>query len=246
MEPHPRGRLKIYEQPQEGHKYVLFADVAEGKATEGIGEDKSKWDFSCAQILKMTSWPPAIMQAAIWHGNCDPDQFGSILVALAKLYFNAYLGWEINGPGRSLGLQVIDKHRYGNIYMREDYDSITKRPTKKPGWRTTRRTKPDMVAISQRFVRQGEIIIYDGPTLSEMKAFARVSENKYEAAQGKDDRVIGLAGALAIGEPLMAYLKRVYDKEQKKKELKEFDPDLDIFKMDDEEEIWNPVLGSEW
>lgn len=243
MEEHEIGRLKIFAQPKKFEKYVIFADVAEGKAVEGLSEEKSKWDFSCAPVLQITSYPPALKMAAVWHGNCDPDQFGYILVALARYYNNAFLGWEINGPGRSLRIQIVDQAKYRNIYMREDYDSITKRLTNKPGWRTTARTKPDMVAVSQRFVRSGEVEIYDAATLNEMKAFSRLGENKYGAAVGHDDRVIGLAGALTIVESRIELIRRQYKLEEKKRkeaEKKEGDP------IEEEEESYNPILGTEF
>jgi len=247
-EEHERGYLKVWEEPEEFHRYAVFADIAEGKALEGIPEEKSKWDFSCAQLFKVTSWPPAMKQVAVWHGNCDPDIFGDVLVALGKLYNYALLAWEINGPGRSLALQIVRKHRYRNVYMRDDLDYVTKRMTKKPGWRTTSKTKPYMVSISQRYVRQQEIEIFDSSTLQEMRSFARVGENQYEAARGHDDRVIGLCGLLAVVDPMIQLLKRKYEQDKLDSRPKEkMDPDRDFFNpQNQEDENWNPILGDVW
>ncbi len=243
LEQHERGKLKIWRNPDKGHMYVLFADVAEGMAIEGVSETKSKWDFSAVQLFQVTSWPPTMKQAAVWHGNCNPDVFGDILVALGRHYNMAFAGWEINGPGRSVGLQVIQKNKYKNVYMRPDFDSITKRPTRKPGWRTTSRSKPDMVACSQMFVRQGELEIYDAGTYTEMKAFSRMGQ-KWGAATGHDDRVIGVCGVCIIIEERLIAMKRKYDlllEEDKEKPVR--DPRQDF---GDEDEHFNPTLGEEW
>jgi hypothetical protein len=246
---HERGKFRVWEDPQPGEKYCVFADVAEGKAVEGITEDRSKWDFSCAQVFKVTSYPPAMEQVAIWHGNCDPDEFGDVLVAIARLYNKAYLGWEINGPGRSIGLQVVRHHRYSNIYLREDYDSLTKRNTKKPGWRTTARSKPDMVATSQRFVREHELLIRDAATVAECKSFSRIGENKFGAAQGHDDRVIAMCGMCAIIEGRIMQIKRLAEFEKQKKqeaEAHDFRKDRRDFMNPNPNENFNPVLGDEY
>ncbi len=243
-EEHESGRLRVKEWADGEHKYAIFADVAEGKAIEGVSEEKSKWDFSAAQVLKVTAYPPAIQQVAIWHGNCDPDAFGSVLVSLAMLYSMAYLGWEINGPGRSLKLQIVDRLRYRKIYMRDDYDTISRKMTKKPGWRTTGSSKPVMVAVSQRFVRGAEIEIFDSSTVSEMKSFSRIGENKYAAAQGHDDRVMAMCGALAIIENQIELMRRQMEYEIELK--KEKDKMGQWGDADDKEEDWNPVLGTEF
>ena len=248
LEENPHGRLKIWEEPQEPHLYVIFGDVAEGKAAEGVGEEHSKYDFSAAAVLSVTTFPPALRLAAMWHGNCDPDQYGSVLVALAKHYRDAYLGWEINGPGRSLNIQVTDHLGYSNIYMREDWDDITKRITKKPGWRTTARTKPDMVSVAQRFIREHELVVPCSATHAELRSFSRVGPNKYAAATGHDDRVIAVCGALAIIEGHIMILKRRFDAEKKKLDAKlrgDIIDDIDAYREEDEQP-WSQVLGSEF
>jgi hypothetical protein len=248
LEEHERGRLLIYEMPQPGQKFAIFGDAAEGKASESFGtadEMKSKFDFSAASVLRVDDYPPAIRQVAIWHGTVDPDLFGDILVAMGWLFNEAFLGWEINGPGRSLSIQVIERHRYTNVFMREDLDSITHRPTQKPGWRTTPGTKPDMVATGQRYVREKTLLILDSATLLEMKAFSRVGQNRFEAAEGHDDRVITILGGLTIVEPRLEAIRRQIQAEKKVVAAKssEIDPDRDLFEPKDKP---HPILGSEW
>ena len=243
--PHPRGKLKVFLEPEKNAKYAIWADVAEGKAVEGVAESKSKWDFSCAQVLRVGEDLP-VKQAAIWHGNVDPDQYGEVLVALAMHYNEALLCWEVNGPGHSLRLQILDQHNYENIYLRKEEDSLTGKVLQKPGWRTTRRTKPDMVSVAQRFVRERDIVIYDDPTALEMKSFAQVDVNKYEAAQGHDDRVISLCGCLAIINEDIQDMKMQIKLDREERERKEKEEDRDRMIHEEEETPWDPILGNEW
>jgi hypothetical protein len=238
LEEHERGNLKIWENPDKYAKYVIAADVAEGKAVEGVSEDKSKWDFSCAQVLKVTDFPP-LKQVAVWHGNADPDQFGYTLVALARHYNNAYLAWEIRGPGYVLTDDIVRKCKYRYIHRREDMDSISRRKTLKPGWDTNSKTKPMMVGVGKGFVREADIIVRDMATLAEMKSFSQLGENKYGTARGHDDRVIALLIAITVIEPMIMQLKRKSEREQTKAETK---PN----RRDRNEDYWDPILGSEF
>ena len=131
LEEHSRGRLKIFKHPERFEKYVIGADVAEGKAIEGISEEKSKRDFSCAQVLRVTGYPP-LEQVAVWHGNIDLDLYGKILVALAKHFNNSFLVWETRGPGRSLNKDIIRHCKYKYYYRRRNTESMIDRKSYTP------------------------------------------------------------------------------------------------------------------
>lgn len=238
------GCLNVYEWPQPLHEYVLFADLAEGKATRS--SDKSHYgDYTCIQCLKISDYPP-VKQVAVWHGNCDPDHAGDLLVALARKYNQALVCWEVNGPGASLALQIIDRHRYSNVWMREDFESATRSYTKKPGWRTTRKTKPLMVAVSQRFVREADVEVPDAGTVTEMKSFSVLGQNLYGAAEGNDDRVMALCGALAISESIVATVTARVHKYLERRKQEEQDANYLESSLEMEEDQWHPILGSEW
>ncbi|MBW2704366.1 MAG: hypothetical protein JRF33_26405 [Deltaproteobacteria bacterium] len=206
----PRGKFKVYRRPERHEQYIAFADVAEGKAVEGIPEDKestSRYDYSCIKVLKVSSYPKMEF-VATWHGNCDPDELGYKLVAISKWYNNGMAAWEINGPGRSLKIQVVDICRYKNIYMRTQAGTITEKLTMSPGWHTTPKTKPEMVAAAKSYIRSDNIIEHDSGTFMELKAYSRVGENKYEAAVGHDDRVVAFMGCIACASPIIQMLQR--------------------------------------
>ena len=206
MHEHERGKLKMYETPQKGDRYVLAVDVAEGKAAAGVAEELSKYDFSCIQVLKASTLP--LEQVAIWHGNIHPHELGYVAVTLASMYNLGLLSWEVNGIGIALYAPIVEHCRYPNIYMREEVDSLTRRITQKPGFRTSRRTKASMAATGIMFVAEGHLIIHDERTIGEMKVFSRVGENEYTAARGHDDRVMALLQGLEVAEPLIDTFRR--------------------------------------
>jgi hypothetical protein len=238
MEEGVRGKLRVYEQPNHRDGYVIFADVAEGKAVEGITEDKSKYDFSCAQVIKITT--EKTKQVAVWHGNCDPDLFGDVLVALAKYFNNAYLGWEINGPGWGLGSQVA-RQKYRNVYMRKvDSNDIRQNPTTKVGWRTTAKNKAELVSALQRNLREQLLEVQDSGTVSELRVFSRLGENRWGAAVGHDHRVISLGGALVIMEDVLGLFNKRKGRIKKREEMPE------EYMPQEEEEAFHDILGTEF
>uniref|UniRef100_A0A6H1ZW41 Putative terminase n=1 Tax=viral metagenome TaxID=1070528 RepID=A0A6H1ZW41_9ZZZZ len=214
------GRLKVYEKPVQHEAYIVAADVAEGKAIEGANEDNSRHDFSVAQILKVSSYPP-VEQVAVWHGSIDTHMFGYLLVALAQWYNSALLAWEANSIGSALKTPIVDHCKYRNYFMREDWDKLGRRKAKYPGWYTSSKNKRHMVTLGQMFVHGGEVVIVDRATLSEMKSYAVLRENKWGAARGHDDRVMALMVALTIIEPRIALMKRMSDKKKEADQVAE-------------------------
>ena len=211
MDEFEHGRLKVFEQPQPNEIYGVFADVAEGKAAEGGIEAKSKYDYSCAQVIKVSSYPP-LEQVAIYHGGIEVSRFGYLLVALAKWYNHALLAWESNSVGAALKGPIVEHCRYRTIYMREDWDKQNRGRTQSPGFYTSPRNKMHMVVNGQAFVHNGEILIRDSGTLSEMKSFAAIKENRWGAARGHDDRVMSLLIGCLVLEKRIAHLKRESEK----------------------------------
>lgn len=214
MTPFDYGRFKIWEYPQESMRYIIGADIAEGRASEGVSEDQSKYDFSCGQVFKVCTTDEIrrtgylLRQVACWHGNCDPHLFGYLMVAVAQLYNWAFLAWEANGVGSALKGPILDHCGYRNIYMREDTDRIARRPASIPGWKTTGRTKPYMVSVGQMLIHNREMEIVDASTLNEMKSFSQIGENKFAAARGHDDREMAKLVAGVVAEPRLAKLRR--------------------------------------
>jgi hypothetical protein len=242
---HERGKLKVWQEPQQFARYVVSVDVAEGKASEGVSEEFSKYDFSVIQVLCITSFPP-LEQVACWHGNIDPYRLGYLAVAVAQIYNEALLSWEVNGIGIALKAPIMEHLHYRRLYLREDWDSVTREKQMKPGWKTSSRTKPLMVGTGIMFVHQQQVVVHDAATLSEMKVFSRVDENKFEAARGHDDRVMALLQGLAIIESRIELAKRKSAEEKRISKAPDKGLYVDKWPWETDSVGQNPILGKDF
>ena len=187
FEANEKGRLKVWEKPKAGCKYVIGADVAEGLVTG---------DFTCADVLKL----PYGQQVAQIHGKIDPDTFGDILNYLGKWYNKALMGVEANNHGLTTITRL--KHLgYANLYQRETLDANADgRKAKKAGWLTTKKSKYKIIDSLRSALRDGEAGIACMETLLEMGSYTVNDEDgSYGAKLGCfDDRVISMAIALEM------------------------------------------------
>ena len=180
---HPEGYLRVWHEPEDGHRYVIGADVAEGL---------EKGDFSAAIVIDRDEW----RQAAEFHGHVDPDLFGVELVKLAKWYNQAWLGIEANNHGLTTNKRV-EALGYRRLYRRQVLDTVTKKTTDRLGWLTTTQTRPLMLDELAENVRELWLVIYSEGLVHEMLTFVRDEKGKPAAQEGCfDDRV--LAAAIAV------------------------------------------------
>lgn len=197
VEKNEKGFLKIYREPKEFHRYVIGADVAEGKtiSTEG---DTTRTDSSCAQVVDAAT----LEQVAVLYGKLDPDVFGRQLELLGTLYNNALIAVERNSMGISTLITLRDLY-YPNLYYKEQFGLIAEKTTSQLGWQTSGETKSLMIADATRLLREKRPMIYDEETLGEMMSFVRTPSGLAEAAPGAhDDRVMAYLIALEmVGKP---------------------------------------------
>lgn len=181
--------LTVYSVPEKGKKYLIGCDISEGTA---LG------DSSSAFVMDSDH-----KQVAVFHGKIDPDLLGKVLVELAKIYNEALIIPEINNMGYST-LSAIKNEGYLKVYMRSVFDEIEEgRETKKMGWRTTSKTKQDMLNRLIAWFRDGEILIKDINLLQEMASLSRESSGDVELT-GKDRVVaccLAVMGVDQIYEP---------------------------------------------
>lgn len=243
--PSPRGELRVWEEPLPNDKYIIFVDIAEGKEVEGafLSERRGGYDSTCAQVIRATAYPPAVVQAAMWHGDIDPDLGSGVWVALARKYNNALLAWEANKYGRGVAYHVVRKYGYTNIYRRKEFDTLSQRTTLKVGWWTDHRSKSDMVVTAIRFIREREVVLYDSGTITELNAFTQVAK-EFTSVGCHDDRVMALMGALVIADPMLAVwnrqkeAKEITEAKKIKEESRDFDGDWSNLYL-------NPYLGED-
>jgi len=178
------GELLVWEEPKPGRRYIIGADVAEGI---GIG------DFSVAEVIDHATGE----QVAEWHGKCDPDEFGLILLALGRRYNTALLAVERNNHGLMTVTTVVND-RYPRVYS-EFVPEPPGPPRKRFGWRTDRKTRPLILDGMVKDVREDTHGIKGEGLIEEMMSFKRQDNGNMEADVNRhDDRVVAYSIAKHI------------------------------------------------
>lgn len=184
--------LKVWSQPQDGHDYVIGADVA-----EGIEED-----YSVATVMDKANHHTV----ARFRGDMEPADFGEYLAILGKWYNHALVGAEINNHGLTT-VQRLRDVGYDNIYRREmGIDERYEEYTSKLGWRTDVRTKPLMIDGLSEAISTDQIVDYDLIFIRECMMYIRDNRGRTNAQSGQhDDTVVSTAIALQLFEwnPIM-------------------------------------------
>ena len=185
-----------WEAPQQGHRYVAGADVA-----EGVDGDWSVLAILCVNCRR---------QAFRWRGRVGVDAFYRACDQWGRAYNNAWLAPERNNHGHAviLGLQEIT--RYPDLYEEDRDTRLVIRPLQKPrerkfGWDTTSLTKSLMLdhlkialegdSTEDEHTFHPEFTVHDTLLLEEGLTF-QSEDGKLSAAPGKYDDCV-MAWAIA-------------------------------------------------
>ena len=153
----------IWKQYNPELPYLIVADVARGD-----GKDNSAFHIIELQNLE---------QVAEYVGKPTPDDFADILSNVAAEYGNPMLVIENNNIGFAVLKKLIDKG-YPNLYYATKTDHRYVDPLTAqwqsnviPGFTTSSKTRPLIVAKMEEFMRNKLITINSNRLLSEMKTF---------------------------------------------------------------------------
>jgi hypothetical protein len=182
------GGLLVWEAPNPYKRYVIGADVAEGKING---------DWSVGVVLDYD----AGVEVAALRGHWEPAVFAGKLHELGYMYSTrqpdgsvlpAFLAVERNSSGGTV-LAVIGgvQYAYPNLYYHTDYDAVQEGV--RAGWQTSTKTKPIMidalaVAILER--RPFRWLTF----VDEALRYVREDDGKTNASgEGHDDCVLAMA-----------------------------------------------------
>ena len=178
------GEIKIYEEPQSGHPYVVNNDPAMG------GED-----FFATQVVNNYTG----CQAAVYHKNkCDADEAAFQMYCLATYYNNALVSGETNTTAYLL--KTVFKCGYRFIYQDSDYEALNGRFQDKFGYKTKQNNRQLQIEMFAEAFRDNPKIVRDYDTICEMESFqiVRNDNTKKEKAQAiggaHDDLVMSFCG----------------------------------------------------
>lgn len=213
----PTGCIKIYEEPKKGYPYVLGGDTA------GEGDD----NFTGHVIDNTNS-----NQVAVLKQKTSEDEYARQMYCLGMMYNKALLGLEINFS--TYPTKKLAEYEYPNMYLRDIEDKITEDIQDKYGFRTTKTTRPLLVALLVEVFRDYIDKINDEDTLREALTFIRNDNGKAEAQNGfHDDLILGL-GITHYIRTQQSYKVEIIE-EEKKVELP--------FALTDDEEETDEVIG---
>lgn len=172
------GEFHVWENPRPDGVYVIGADVAEGLA---------HGDYSSCHIIEARDQ----VVVAHWHGHIEPDLYGELLCEIGWWYNTALLGVENNNHGLTT-LKASQRYGYRNLYRTRRLQQRNPEATEILGWRTTSATKPLAIDELSASIRDAELDLRCGFTLSELRTFVRAHNGRMHGSP-HDDRVMSLA-----------------------------------------------------
>ena len=177
--------LWIWENHVPDATYLLVADVARGDAS----------DFSVFHVMKVQT----MEIVAEYQGKPNLEQFATILDSTGREYGNCLLVVENNSLGISI-LEKLQDREYPNLYYsikgtHEYIDQIQAEGINNsvPGFTTSSKTRPLIVAKLEEFIRNKLINIYSSRIVNEFKTFIWHNNRAQAMRSYHDDLVMALA-----------------------------------------------------
>ena len=190
----------IWEKFQDDSTYLMVADVARGDGT----------DFSVFHIIKLET----MEVVAEYQGKPTLDMYAKILFDAGHEFGKCLLVVENNGIGISIIEKLIDLD-YPNLYYsikatHEYVDAIHGEHNQRavPGFTTSTKTRPLVVAKLEEFVRNKMIFCYSSRLFHELKTFIWNNGKPQAMRSYNDDLVMSLAIACFVRDTALEVNKR--------------------------------------
>lgn len=235
------GKLKIYHEPQPGHKYIMAVDPA-----------KDGTDAFAVQIVDITDF--RFVQAATAQLQIDYLLMPEFIDEWAREYNNAYLIIENNeGAGQSIADQMFQNYEYENLHFDKDVGRNKKKNY--PGFRTTSKSRKQILQTLKLFIENDKLEVNDKKTINEFYQFILVN-GKFQADDGAHDDMIMSLALIFVPfcntknfEDMKVLVKNLYGDDLPEAEKVDFGELLTIGSFDDhsdeeyipqkERELWN-------
>ena len=163
------GLLKIYEEPQKGHDYVMTVDVSKGRGQ----------DYSTFTLIDISVRPFA--QVAVYRNNTiSPLLFPNIIYKYAKPYNDAYVVVESNDQGSVVCNGLYHDLEYENMHVESSVKANA------IGIEINRKTKRLGCSAIKDILENKRLTINDDSTILEISTFEAKGQS-YEASDGNHD-----------------------------------------------------------
>ncbi len=191
----PEGKgmdLQIWKNAEEGHQYVLSADVARGDAE----------DYSAFHVFDITKSEVV----AEYLGKIPPDRFGEWLIEVGKKYNMALIVAEKNTVGIATAIKLRDSG-YPNLYYDEELANkmLTMTPDEKkdclPGFTITPKNREKILENLEQVIRNNHLRLYSTRFVSEMESFIWNGKRGQALKKRHDDLIMAMAIGLQVFTP---------------------------------------------
>lgn len=205
------GKLNIYHYPEKGHRYIMTVDAA-----------KDGNDAFAVQIIDTHEFN--FKQVACANLQIDYLLMPEFIYEWAEMYYFPYLIIENNeGAGQSIADQMYQTYEYENLHFDNKADTNTKNRTKArkgyPGFRTTSKTRTQILQTLKLFIENDKLEVNDKQTINEFFRFI-LKNGKFQADEGAhDDMIMSLALAFVPFcnvknfEDMKSLIKHLYNTE---------------------------------
>lgn len=159
VNPNMAEYLYLYDEPKPHLRYTIGSDVSSGRSR----------DYSSFTIMDQFG-----EEHGCFKGKLPPGQLASMLMYLGRTYNNALLAPESNDIGLATA-QKIQEAGYSRLYY--SIKLVKKKGESKPaeekipGWYTTKKNRPVVIAELEEDVRLGNIIVKDPYFVNEAYTF---------------------------------------------------------------------------
>lgn len=179
--------LTIYNKKEDGHVYMLIADVSHGKGL----------DYSVFQVIDVSA--PPYKQVCTYRSNTiTPSDYSQIINNIGKYYNNAFCLVENNDIGAQVTYQLWNEHNYDNVLSSQSNGRAGKKlvlgvPSKSDiGIRTTVSVKSLGCSVLKLIVEQDQLLIVDKETIGELSTFSKKNASYAAETDKNDDCVMPL------------------------------------------------------
>ena len=200
----------IWENYMPDASYLLVADVARGDAS----------DYSVFHMIKLET----MEIVAEYQGKPNLEQFATVLDTAGREYGNCLLVVENNSLGISI-LEKLQDREYPNLYysIKGTHEYVDQMQAESinnsvPGFTTSSKTRPLIVAKLEEFIRNKLINIYSSRVVNEFKTFIWYNNRAQAMRSYHDDLVMALAigcwvrdTALEVDKKDLEYKKAMID-----------------------------------
>lgn len=164
-------RLRVYELPKNGCKYIAGCDPSKGTGEHDAG----------IQIYRIESlFPVKLINAATFQSNdTETYEFSSILNKLSIYYNDALIMIENNAEGSTVAQNLWWVFENPNLYNSGNKENEI-------GVRATKSTKPKAVITMKKLIEDGSIIVKDRETAKQLSTFIEKKNGSFEAVNGDD------------------------------------------------------------